>query len=63
MKFSEIKINDLTLIPLNLDIALNGRKALKALSTRKKPMPLLAKLNAELTVEIFEIWNKNFCSK
>ena len=58
MKLPEIKINYLTLIPLNLDIALNGRKALKALSTRKKPTPLLAKLNAELTVEIFVIRNK-----
>ena len=53
MKFPELKINYLTLIPLNLDIALNGRKALKALSTRKNPTPLFAKLNAELTVEIF----------
>jgi len=47
-------LNKLTLIPLNLEMALRGRNALSALRTRKNPTLFeFAKLNEELIVETF----------
>lgn len=47
------------MIPLNLDIALSGLKALRVLSTRKKPTfaEELAKFSDELIIETFKMKN------
>ena len=50
------------MIPLNLDIALSGLKALRVLSTRKKPTfaEEFAKLSEELIIDTFKVKNHTF---